>query len=379
MRVLLFSKAAVRAVYHRQYEHIADQPEVEELAVVVPPYWNEPHIGRLALEEVRPRNYRLEVTPLRWNGHYHLYYAPLLPRLIRKFRPDLVHIDEEVYNCATFHAMMAARRIAADTVAFCWQNIYRRYPPPFCWFEKTLARVLSGVIAGNAEAARVLQRKGFRIPIAIIPQYGVDTAKFAPSICPAPPPFRVGYLGRLVPAKGIDVLLESLRYCPDNCEVWIAGEGEASVWKAQAERLGIAHRVHWVGAVPSKQVADFLRTLHCLVLPSRTTPRWKEQFGRVLVEAMACGVPVIGSDSGEIPRVIGEAGFVFPLGDAHQLAQHIRLLSEQTDTGKALSCAARERAVQHFSMEKVAAQYAAFWESVCSTPRKPLTLPDTNG
>ncbi|GIV19194.1 MAG: glycosyl transferase family 1 [Armatimonadota bacterium] len=374
MRVLLFSKAAVRAAYHKQYEYIAAQPEVQELIVVVPPYWKEPHVGRLVLEEVHPRHYRLEVTPLRWNGQYHLYYAPQLPRLIREFRPDLVHLDEEVYNFATYHAALAAKGSGAHAVAFCWQNIYRRYPPPFCWLEKALARRLSGVIAGNADAAQVLVRKGFRIPMDIIPQYGVDIERFAPAPPPASPPFRVGYLGRLVPAKGIDVLLESLRECPHSCEAWIGGEGDDSVWKAQAERLGIAHRVHWVGAVPSTQVADFLRTLHVLVLPSRTTPRWKEQFGRVLVEAMACGVPVIGSDSGEIPRVIGEAGLVFREGDAHQLAQHLRVLSEQTELWQELSQAARERAVRQFSMKKVAAEYVTFWKLVM---RKNKTLTPT--
>lgn len=364
MRALLFSKAAVRAVYHRQYEHIADQPDVEELLVVVPPYWDEPRVGRMTLEVVHPRNYRLEIIPLRWNGQYHLYYAPRLPRLLERFRPELVHVDEEVYNLATFHTVLAARRIGASSVAFCWQNIYRRYPPPFCWFEKALARRLNGVIAGNADAAQVLQRKGFHIPMGVIPQYGVDTDLFTPGTPLAPPPFRVGYLGRLVPAKGIDVLLESLQKCPDTCEAWIGGEGDASVWKAYAERLGVAHRVRWVGAVPSMQVADFLRTLHVLVLPSRTTPRWKEQFGRVLVEAMACGVPVIGSDSGEIPRVIGEAGFVFHEGDAHHLAQHIRMLAERKDTWKELSRTARERAVRCFSMRKIATEYVRFWKSV---------------
>ena len=63
--------------------------------------------------------------------------------------------------------------------------------------------------------------------------------------------------------------------------------------------------------IPSDQVAVEMRKLHALVLPSRTTPRWKEQFGRVLIEAMACGVPPVGSDSGEIPHVIDDAGLVF--------------------------------------------------------------------
>lgn len=364
MRVLLFSKAALRAVYHKQYEHLSAHPAITELLIVVPPFWNEPRVGRIPLEPVEPQGYRLEVTPLRWNGRYHLYYAPRLPRLLRQFRPDLVHVDEEVYNFATYHAVLMARRVDADTVAFCWQNIYRRYPPPFRWFESALSRRLSGVIAGNADALQVLQRKGFNLPMAIIPQYGVDTETFTPGTPPASPPFRIGYLGRLVPAKGIDTLLESLRFCTEDCELWIAGEGDEARWRALAESLGVASRVRWLGAVPSTQVAEFLRQLHVLVLPSRTTPRWKEQFGRVLVEAMACGVPVIGSDSGEIPRVIGDAGLVFAEGDAQALAQHVLLLKREPDRWRDLSRRARERAVRRFSMSQVAEQYAQFWESV---------------
>lgn len=364
MRVLLFSKAAVRAVYHKQYEHLSAHPAITELLGVVPPFWNEPRVGKIALEPVEPHGYRLEVTPLRWNGQYHLYYAPQLPRLLRQFRPDLVHVDEEVYNFATYHAVLTARRMGADTVAFCWQNIYRRYPPPFRWFEIALSRGLSGVIAGNADALQVLRRKGFNLPMAIIPQYGVDTETFTPGVPPPSPPFRIGFLGRLVPAKGIDTLLESLRHCSDDCELWIAGEGDETRWRALAESLGVADRVRWLGAVPSKRVADFLRALHVLVLPSRTTPRWKEQFGRVLVEAMACGVPVIGSDSGEIPRVIGDAGFVFAEGDAAGLAQQVLLLKQDPDRWSDLSRRARERAEQRFSMAQVAGQYAQFWKSV---------------
>ncbi len=364
MRVLLFSKAATRAVYHKQYEHLAAQPDVEELLVVVPPYWREPHVGKIPLEAVTPRGYHLQVTPLRWNGHYHFYYAPRLPRLIRQFRPDLVHIDEEVYNFATYHAALAAKRSGAHAVAFCWQNIYRCYPPPFRWFEASLAKRLSGVIAGNHDAMQVLRRKGFTLPVGIIPQYGVDTELFTPGELPASPPFRIGYLGRLVPAKGIDVLLESLKSLPEDCEVWIAGEGAESPWRERAERLGIAHRVRWLGAIPSTHVAAFLRQLHVLVLPSRTTLRWKEQFGRVLVEAMACGVPVVGSDSGEIPRVIGDAGLVFAEGSALQLANCIRLLEEQPEMHRKLAQIARRRAMERFSMKQVAVQYVTFWQKI---------------
>ncbi len=363
--MLLFSKAAVRSVYHRQYEHIAEHEAISELLVVVPPFWCEPRVGRLPLEQVHPERYWLEVTPLRWNGRYHVYYAPYLPSILRRFQPDVVHIDEEVYNFATFHAALAARRHGARSVAFCWQNIYRRYPPPFRWFEVALARCLSGAVAGNADAKEVLRRKGFRLPIVVIPQYGVDTNLFTPSVRPASPPFRVGFLGRLVPAKGIDTLLESLQYLPEECEAWIAGEGDQRRWQVVAEEMGVAMRVRWIGAVPSGQVPNLMHQLHVLALPSRTTPRWKEQFGRVLVEAMACGVPVIGSDSGEIPRVVGTGGLVFPEGEARQLAACIRRLLDDPLLRQGLSEKARQRACQHFSMEHVAGEYVRFWQSTC--------------
>ncbi len=364
MRVLLFTKAATRAVYHKQYEHIAAQNEVSEFLVVVPPYWREPGVGMLRLEPVTPQRYHLQVTSLRWNGHYHLYYAPQLPKLLREFHPDLVHIDEEVYNFATFHAALATRRMGARAVAFCWQNIHRRYPPPFSWFEMALRRWLSGVIAGNADALEVLKRKGFELPMTVIPQFGVDVEACAPAD-PAPaPPFRLGFLGRLVPAKGIDTLLECLRFLPEDSEAWIAGEGDLHRWQMLAERLGVAGRVRWMGAVPSGRVAQFMRQLHVLVLPSRTTPRWKEQFGRVLVEAMACGIPVVGSNSGEIPRVIGDAGLVFPEGDSRQLADCVRNLMDP-GLRRRYSEAARHRACQQFSVERIAEQYVRFWSTLC--------------
>ena len=68
--------------------------------------------------------------------------------------------------------------------------------------------------------------------------------------------------------------------------------------------------------------------LDCLALPSLTRPNWKEQFGRVLVEAMACQVPVVGSDSGEIPNLVGDAGLIVPEGDAAALAAALRRLRD---------------------------------------------------
>jgi glycosyltransferase involved in cell wall biosynthesis len=103
----------------------------------------------------------------------------------------------------------------------------------------------------------------------------------------------------------------------------------------------------------------FLNALDLFVLPSETRPNWREQFGRAAVEAMSCGVPVIGSDSGEIPTVLGDAGITFPEGDAWSLAAQLgRLLSDpslRADLGRR----GRQRALNLYSLEQVAAQHQA--------------------
>jgi glycosyltransferase involved in cell wall biosynthesis len=92
------------------------------------------------------------------------------------------------------------------------------------------------------------------------------------------------------------------------------------------------------------------------VLPSRTRPNWKEQFGRALVEAMACEVPVVGSDSGEIPNVIGDAGLVFPEGDVAALAGHLRRLQDSQDMRRDLGRRGRARVLDRFTQARVAEQ-----------------------
>ena len=108
----------------------------------------------------------------------------------------------------------------------------------------------------------------------------------------------------------------------------------------------------------------FYRNLDVFILPSRTMSNWKEQFGRVLVEAMACGVPVIGSDSGEIPHVIGDAGVIFPEGDVRALTQKLQQLLVQPVERRHLGAAGRQRVLQQFTMQQIAAQTVQLYEKL---------------
>ncbi|MCC6566994.1 MAG: glycosyltransferase, partial [Chloroflexi bacterium] len=133
LRVLMISKACVVGIYQKKLEDIARLGI--DLTVAVPPAWRDER-GEQALERVYVGGYDLRVLPIRFNGNFHLHVYRGLGRLFADLKPDLVHIDEEPYNAATWQAIWHARRIGAKVVIFSWQNLLRHYPPPFSWGER---------------------------------------------------------------------------------------------------------------------------------------------------------------------------------------------------------------------------------------------------
>ena len=360
MRAVLLSKALVVGAYQRKAEEIARLGV--ELTVLTPPAWRDRR-GEQVAERIYTAGYELRSIPLRFNGNFHLHYYPTLFRELQRLRPDVVHLDEEAYNAATWLGVRAAQRVGAATTFFAWQNLYHSYPPPFRWFEKAVYAASPQAIAGNRDAADVLRRKGYAGEITVLPQFGVDPALFSPAEQPETGgALRIGYAGGLLPEKGVDLLLRACAALHGEWRLRIAGGGdEAATLRRTAEALGVAARVEWAQRIPSDRMAVFYRGLDVLVLPSRTTPNWKEQFGRVLIEAMACAVAVVGSASGEIPHVIGDAGLIFAEGDVAALAGHLqRLLDDRSETAR-LGQAGRARVLAHFTMAHIAAETVAVY------------------
>ncbi|MEW6254007.1 MAG: glycosyltransferase, partial [Planctomycetota bacterium] len=354
MRVLMLSKACVVGAYQRKLEEMAALPEVT-LRVLVPPSWRDAARGELRLERAHVTGYDLRVTPIRFNGSFHLHHYPQFGREVRAFRPDIVHIDEEPYNLATWHALWHTRRAGARTLFFSWQNIARRYPLPFRLGERWVLRTVNYAIAGTQSAADVWRAKGYAGPLAIIPQFGVDPDVFAPAERPrSGEAFVVGFVGRLVEEKGGAHLLDALARLDGAWRLDVIGEGpQRAALADQARRLGIADRVTF-GTLPSTRMPDFYRRIDALAVPSLTRPNWKEQFGRVIVEAMACGVPVAGSSSGAIPDVTGEGGLIVPEGDSTALAEALRRLQAAPDLRRTLGQRGRARVLAHYTQAQVA-------------------------
>lgn len=362
MRVVMVSKALVVGAYQRKAEELARLGI--ELTVLIPPFWQELR-GRLVAETHYTHGYQLQIIPLRFNGNFHLHYYPTLARELARLRPQLLHMDEEPYNLATWLALRTAERTGVRSLFFTWQNLWRRYPPPFCWWEQANYRRARHVLAGNQEAVTVLQRKGYGGPVTVIPQFGVDPLLFAPRPRSTNPTPVIGYAGGLAPGKGVDLLLRACASLRGAWHLRLAGAGQEQANLQQlAQQLGIGAQVTWLGSLASTAMPDFYHSLDLLVLPSRTLPNWKEQFGRVLVEAMACGLPVVGSSCGEIPQVIGTAGLIFPEGKQEPLRQQLQTLLDQPNERQRLGELGRQRVQTHYTLQQVAQQTVAVYRQV---------------
>jgi glycosyltransferase involved in cell wall biosynthesis len=350
---LVVSHSSVLGSYQAKLDHLAALGWEAHLAA--PAWWPEA-APRRALERPFPR---VKVHALRavFHGAPDRFLYLGLGSLARRLRPDVVLAEEEFFVPACWQALRAARACGARFAFYTWENQLQRYHWPL---ESLAARVLARAdlaVAGSAEGLGILQRRGWKGPCLVMPQYGVDPHRFRPATRRALRPFTVGYLGRLVPEKGIRDLLEAFARLR-GARLRLAGSGPLAA--LAAGRPG----VELTGALDHAAVPGFLQGLDALVLPSRSTPTWKEQFGRVLAEAMACGVPCLGSDSGAIPEVLGKAGLVAKEGDVDAWASALKRLASSAALRTQLSKAGRARSLKLFAQGPLAAALGSFLEGL---------------
>jgi len=299
-----------------------------EVTIIVPDRWRHEYWG----VDVKPQALEgmesaLRPTPIALSGRpqRHFYLTNCAARCAAT-RPEVAFIEAEPFS---FSATQWSRTLVRRGVPFgvqCAENIDRDLPHLVRSMRSRVLRDAAFVAARSNSAARLARAWG-----------AIGEVDLAPHAVPAwervpvanARPFTVGYAGRLVPSKGLTDLLAAVRRLDAPVDLVLIGDGEM---RAQLEGQPIpGSAVRIVDDLRHEQMADGYAQLDVLVLPSHTTPTWKEQFGRVIVEALWCGVPVVGSDSGEIPWLIGltGGGLVFPEGDCASLARQLTKLREQ--------------------------------------------------
>ncbi|HUA11758.1 MAG TPA: glycosyltransferase family 4 protein [Solirubrobacteraceae bacterium] len=345
-RLLAVSHAAILPANQLVYRELSERGW--EITLVVPDRWSHAYTGRLRASPLPGLESALRPTAVVWRGraqrHLHRVRAG---RVVDRFRPDVALLELEPYALAATQWGRALGRRGIPFGLQCWENVDRPLPAPVRALRARVLRDAAFVGARSQTAAELARAWGAVGEIAIAPSP-------VPGWEPRPRadrPFTIGYVGRLVESKGVTDLLAAVQAMAGERELVLVGEGELKD-RLRVERVA-GRPVSVLGGVASEAMPDAYAQLDVLVLPSRTTATWKEQFGRVLVEALWCGVPVIGSDSGEIPWVIGltGGGLVFPEGDTRALAQSLTALQGSPELRRDLAATGRRNVERLFSVK----------------------------
>ena len=388
MRVLVASHTYIVDLNCEKFRTLAQEPDVE-VTVVIPQRWRPGGVQNRIVEKAAWQDGRFRVVPISnfsQNNQGLLTFGLDLVKLLREFRPHVIQVEQGSKGLA-YAEMITLNRLLglnAKMLFFTWWNLPYELKFPVSLLEKYNLGGTDGIVSGNQDGADILRDRGYPGPIRVMPQLGVDETLFRPQPQPelaeklgiGADDFVIGFVGRFVEEKGLLTLMKAVGQLKTHGRGWkclLLGRGPLKDdLQQQAEALGLSDRIRWVESVPHDDVPRYINLMSTLILPSETTYKfktmtavgWVEQFGHVLIEAMACQVPVIGSDSGEIPHVIGDAGLVFPEGNADALAARIRTLMESPETQTDLSKRGYELAMQRYTNRALAQEILAFYQEL---------------
>lgn len=387
MRILVASHTYIVDLNREKYRELAKVEPNIEVILVVPRRWQPGGVQNQIVETQPVQEKSFQVIPVSnfsQNNQGLLTFGTEIIWLLSRFKPNIIQVEQGSKSLGYAQLITLNRLLGlkAKNLFFTWWNLHYSLKFPISILEAYNLRHTDGIVAGNQDGANILRDRGYSGPIAVMPQLGIDEGLFKSKPVPdlrqelgiQPQDFVVGFVGRFVEEKGLLTLSQALEQLANFPWKWLLlGRGELrSQLENWAGSKGFQDRIIWIESVPHDRVQDYINLLNVLVLPSETTYKfktltsvgWKEQFGHVLIEAMACRVPVIGSDSGEIPHVIGNSGLVFPEGNVEALKNALVQLMDSPELAEELAQRGFDRTLSQYTNKSLAKQLFEFYKTI---------------
>ncbi|MEG5057231.1 hormogonium polysaccharide biosynthesis glycosyltransferase HpsO [Microcoleus sp. A2-C5] len=388
MRILVASHTYIVDINREKFKILANLEPGIEVTIVVPRRWKPGGVQNQTIETEFYQKGSFKIVPISnfsQNNQGLLTFGTDIIKLLQEFQPQIIQVEQGSKSLAYTQLIILNKllKLQAKNILFTWWNLPYKLKWPVSVLENYNLNHTDGIIVGNLDGAKILRQRGYTGAMAVMPQLGVDETLFRRTGKDAdlllklgiePTDFVVGFVGRFVEEKGLLTLAESLAGLKKLPWKWLlVGQGKLrSHLEQKCIEWGISDRIVWIESVSHEAIPPYINLMNCLVLPSQTsykfktltTVGWKEQFGHVLIEAMACKIPVIGSDCGEIPHVIGDAGLVFPEGNAAVLRDCLQKLMERPEFAADLGDRGYHRAMTNYTNQALAEQLLDFYKEL---------------
>jgi len=381
LKLAIISHALAQESSQARWKLLAERYPVE-VSLLVPKLWKSRWLrDEQVFEPKAIHNGRFRVIPLPTTSktNWGRYFFLSLDAKLRSIRPDVIYVihAEMIW---IHQQVLTYRKLWSPHSKIIFFTMNALGIPQNRWYH----RFLWNRLKNGAEAAlchypgceKSLRDAGFNKPIFLQTQIGVDETVFRPSprerkeirrMLGVENKFVIGYAGRLTAKKGVLDLLSALPLPKVDWALLLVGNGELREQiQKTAHENGWQDRVILTGTVPMNDVAKYMRAMDCFVLGSRTTPHWIDTFPLVTVQAMACGIPVIGSNSGAIPWQLRNTGLIFSEGDVRKLQEYMVRLAKDPELCQKLRHSGRTRSLENFSISAITKDFYNILQQVRS-------------
>lgn len=339
---------------------------------IAPKVWRSPGSAHTYLSEETQVLRPLKVT---LSGHNTLIHYRGLQTCLRQTDPCLIYLWEEPWSLAALQVMRFARASKCPWLFFSAENRPKRLPPPFSALREKVFADAYGAIVPTPAIAENLRKSGYSGPIHTVPLW-VPPRPFIKQAQPFPMAGRLAFIGRFIPLKRLDLLLQALVHMP-KVELSLIGDGpEESGLRALAQKLGISDRIRFTGHVANENLHAALADCSLLVLLTDENAKQAEQFGKAVLDGLLCGLPVAVNPTGHLAHWPLEFPTVKPVdcqSPIHLAAGLSALLQSPPDAHSLML--AREKAQELYGPKTAALRFAqAFshtlnqWSSASTKP-----------
>jgi glycosyltransferase involved in cell wall biosynthesis len=395
LNLIIISHAYVYSAYRAKIEALSEYHDLN-ITLITPEFGLEGGGQKVYAEQYEGKQYHHIILSGYFTGKLNFFVFKNLKSTLQSLNPDIILLEEEywtqiaaqvTYITKSFFPQTKLILLSQENICHIWEKeaitAYQKFRyTSFHFIEKYVLSKLDGLIFQFPEVWQDFENRvnalGFKGKRGILPQLGVDYNRFADN-APKTQSIRAelglsdntfvyGYIGRITPEKGIEDMIHAFEnWEKKNTKLIIIGNGDEEYiakMKHLVQTLKLETIVIFKNAIPFEDIPAYFQMFNISLLLSHTTPIWKEQFGRVLVESMAAGTPVIGSDSGAIPLVIGDTGYIVAEKDILSIREALNDAYTNKEKYKLLSKSSQARAKKEFSYQAIAKKTYDFIQEI---------------